>query len=303
MQNQNTKFERLYQQIAPLPPITAAVIYPESEDAVLGAVRATQEGLITPIFLCDKEHVQELAVTAKVDISPYQLFDCSPQEAVTRGVSMARSGEAHTLIKGSVSTEALMSEVVNGERGLRTGKKMSHCMVVDIFSHKKLLIFSDPALNILPPLADKKDIVQNAINLAHALGIVQPKVALISTTETVNDKIASTQEYAVLCKMAERGQITGALLDGPLSLDLAISTRSTKMKKLQSQVSGDADILIFPNLECANIFSKTLEYFSSCFSAGLVVGAKVPIVMTSRSSEAITRVFSCALAKFYHYHK
>lgn len=298
----NTKFEKLYQQVVSLAPISTAVIYPESESALLGAVRAAEERLINPLFLCNIEHITGLAAKAKIDISPYQLLDCSPQEAVTRGVQMARNSEVGLIFKGSVSTEALMAEVVNGERGLRTGKKISHCMVVDIFSHKKLLIFSDPALNISPALWDKKSIIQNAIDLAHALGIAQPKVALLSAIETINDKISSTQEYASLCKMAERGQITGAILDGPLSLDLAISEKSVLTKKLKSEVGGNADVLIFPNLECANIFSKTLDYFSSSFSAGLVVGAKIPIIVVSRSATVESRVVSCLLAKFSYYH-
>lgn len=297
----NTKFSTLYQQITALPPITTAVIYPDSEEALAGAVFAAQAGFIHPIFLCDKNEVMQLAAKLSLDMSPYPIFDLIPRDAIVQGVKMARQGEAHAIMKGSVHTDELMAEIVNSERGLRIGKRMSHCMVVDVPKYSKLLMLTDVALNIAPSLQEKKDIVQNAIDLACALGNTLPKVALLAAVEAVNEKMPSTIESATLCKMAERGQIKGGILEGPLSFDLAIAKTAVAIKKLPLTVVGDADILVVPNLECGNILIKALDYFAGAFSLGLIVGVKVPIIVTSRAATAESRVGSCMLAKFYHY--
>jgi phosphate acetyltransferase len=302
MKTTKSKFDSLYKKVEKLAPIDAAVIYPDSEEALAGAILAAKENSIKPVFLCDKAEVQKLAAAIKEDISQYQLIDLPARDAIAQGVKMAREGKVQVILKGSVHTDELMSEVVNGERGLRIGgKRMSHCMVVDIPEYKKILIITDAALNIAPGLLEKKDITQNAIDLAQAIGIAIPKVAMLSAMETVNDKLASTLEYAALCKMAERGQIKGGVLDGPLSFDLAISEKSAAIKKIKSKVAGDADIVLVPNIESGNILFKALDYFAGANSLGLIIGVKVPIIITSRSASPVSRAGSCMLAKFWHY--
>jgi phosphate acetyltransferase len=297
-----TKFTALQNNIAKLPAIDAVVLYPDNAEAILGAILAAREGYAKPIFLGDKTHMQKIATSIGENLNQYPIMDLSPQEAINEGVKMARNNQAQIIMKGSMHTDELMAEIVNKERGLRTGRRMTHCMVIDVPAYKKLLIISDAALNIAPDLTTKKDIIQNAINLACALGIEQPKVALLAAVETVNEKMPVTLEYAALSKMAKTGEITSGLVDGPLSFDLAISEKSAAIKKINSPVAGNADILIVPNIECGNILSKTLDYFANAISLGLILGAKVPIIVTSRSASAEARAGSCMLAKFYYYH-
>jgi len=302
MKSENlSKFIPLQQKIESSPAINAAVIYPDNAEAVAGAVFAARAGYINPIFLGDKAHMQSIAESIKEDISQYPIFDLSPQDAIMRGVEMARQDKVKVVMKGSMHTDELMAEIVHKERGLRIGRRMTHCMVVDVPAYKKLLILSDAALNITPNLAEKKDIIQNAIDLSIALGSAQPKVALLAAVETINEKMPVTLEYAILCKMAERGQITGGLVEGPLSFDLAISEKSAATKKLNSAVAGDADILVVPNIESGNILSKAMDYFANATSLGLILGAKVPVIITSRSASAEARAGSCMLAKFCYY--
>lgn len=301
-QNQTSpKLEKLSKQIAALPPIEAMVIFPDSEDAFLGATLAAKQKFIRPTFLGNKAKIEALAAECKEDISAYDIVDLGEHEAIAYGVNMARQGKAQVIVKGSTHTDELMSAVVNSQTGLRTGKRMTHCMVADVPQYPKLLNLTDVALNTFPGLSEKKDIVQNAIDLSRSLGVDEPKVALLSTVETINEKIPSTLEYAALCKMAERKQINGGILDGPLSFDLAISKESAKIKKLSSRVAGDADVLVFPNIEVGNILFKALDYFAGAISMGIILGALVPIIITSRSSSAVSRSYSCMLAKFYFY--
>lgn len=298
----NSKFTSLQKDVTALPPIEVAVIYPDNADAIAGAVLAATKKYANPIFLGNKENIKSIAASIGVNLDQYPIFDLSPQEAITQGVKMARNDEVNAIMKGSMHTDKLMTEIVNKEKGLRTGRRMTHCMVVDVPAYKKLLIVSDAALNINPTLAEKKDIIQNAIDLAIALGIDCPKTALLAAVENVNDKMPVTLEYATLCDMAENGQIAGGIVEGPLSFDLAISEKSAAIKKLNSAVAGNADILIVPNIESGNILSKTLDYFANATSLGLILGAKVPIIMTSRSAPAEARAGSCMLAKFYYHH-
>jgi len=293
------KFKRLFDEVAKLPPIQMAVICPDSKESLEGVVQATREKSITPILLGPLTNIQKMAKTIDCDISHYQCLDMSPVEAISRAVTMARNGEIQAIIKGSMHTDELMSTIVKTENCLKTNRRMSHCMVLDIPDHDRLLILTDVALNIVPTLKDKKDIIQNAIDLAIALGIAKPKVALLSAVETITEHLPNTIECAALCKMAERGQITGGILDGPLAFDLALSMQAKIAKKLQSEVAGQPDILLVPNLEVGNILVKALDHFANSLSLGIILGAKIPIIVTSRSADAASRAGSCMLTKFY----
>lgn len=294
-----TKFKQLFETAAKLPPIKMAVICPDSKESLEGMIQATNEKSITPILLGPLANIKKMAQSVGYDISHYQCLDMSPIEAIAHAVNMARNGEIEAIIKGSIHTDELMSALVKTENNLKTGRRMSHCMVLDIPAHDKLLILTDVALNIIPTLKDKKNIVQNAIDLAHALGVAKPKVALLSAVETISEHLPNTIECAALCKMADRGQITGGALDGPLAFDLAISMQAKITKKLNSEVAGQPDILVVPNLEVGNILVKALDHFANSLSLGIILGAKIPIVLTSRSADAASRAGSCMLAKFY----
>jgi phosphate acetyltransferase len=219
--------------------------------------------------------------------------------AADEAVNLVRSGQAEALMKGSLHTDELMGAVVRREGGLRTARRISHCFVMDVPTHETALIITDAAVNIAPTLEDKVHIVQNAIDLARALGIEQPKVAILSAVETINPKIPSTIEAAALCKMAQRGQITGGVLDGPLALDNAISEEAARIKGIDSPVAGHADILVVPDLEAGNMLAKNLSFLANADAAGLVLGARVPIVLTSRADSVMTRMASCAVAALY----
>jgi len=293
------KFKTLFETAAKFPPIKMAVICPDSKESLEGMIQAVHEKSITPIVLGNLSNIQKMARTINCDISNYQCLDMPPLEAIGHAMTMARNGEIQAIIKGSMHTDELMAALVKTENGLRTGRRMSHCMVLDIPTHDKLLILTDAALNVNPSLKDKKDIVQNAIDLALALGITKPKVALLSAIETITDNIPNTIECAALCKMAERDQITGGILDGPLAFDLAISMQAKITKKLQSEVAGQPDILVVPSLEVGNILFKALDYFAKSLSLGIILGAKIPVIVTSRSADAASRAGSCMLTKFY----
>jgi len=298
----NSRFDILSQRVSSLPPIDTAIIDPSSKEALAGAVMAAGKGFINPIILGNKIGILKLADELQMAIDGYQIIDLDTKSAIEYGVKLARNGEVKAIVKGNIHTDSLMSEVVHAERGLRTAARMSHCFAVDVPAYKKLFIITDAALNVTPNLNEKKHIVQNAIILAQALGIVMPKVALLSAVEIVNENIPATLECAILCKMSERNQIHGGVLDGPLSLDLAISSESAAVKNLTSEVTGNADVLVVPNLESGNILFKALNYLANAMSFGLVLGAKVPIVLTSRSATAQSRSGSCLLAKIVHYH-
>ena len=237
------------------------------------------------------------AAAADVDVAPYEIVDAEhSHDAAAKAVALIREGRAGMLMKGSLSTDELLGAVVRRETGLRTGRRLSHCFILDVPNYSSLLIITDAAINIFPTLEDKVDIVQNAIDLAHALDIERPKVAILSAMEKVSSKLPSTIEAAALCKMADRGQITGGVLDGPLALDNAISLAAAKIKKIGGTVAGQADILVVPDLEAGNVLAKSLSFLAGAESAGVVLGARVPITLTSRADSVQSRLASCAVA-------
>ncbi len=291
------KYQRLLQLAKTLPPVVTAVAHPCDESSLSGAVDAAKLGLIKPILVGPKQKIEAVAKAARLDISGYELVDAPHSNAAAaRAVELVRAGKAEALMKGSLHTDELMAEVVKKDTGLRTARRISHCFVMDVPSHPDALIISDAAVNIAPTLEAKVDIVQNAIDLAHALRAPEVRVAILSAMETVNPNVPSTVEAAALCKMADRGQITGAVLDGPLALDNAISPEAARIKKIVSPVAGRANVLIVPDLESGNMLAKSLSFLAGADSAGIVLGAKVPIILTSRADSSMARLASCAVA-------
>ena len=280
-----------------LEPVTVAVCHPCSDVSLRGAIEAAQAQLIAPILVGPSAKIHAIADSENIDISPYRLIATDHSyESAARAVALCRSGECEALMKGSLHTDELMLEVVNSNTGLRTERRISHVFLMEVSTYPKMLMITDAAINIYPTLDDKLHIVQNAIELAHALGIPQPKVAILSAVEMVDSKILSTIEAAALCKMAERGQITGAIVDGPLAFDTAINLKAAQIKGLVSPVSGVADILVVPDMESGNMLAKQMECLANAKAAGIVLGARVPIILTSRSESAETRLASCAVA-------
>ncbi|MGY6565505.1 MAG: bifunctional enoyl-CoA hydratase/phosphate acetyltransferase [Halomonadaceae bacterium] len=278
-------------------PVSMAVVHPVDEVSIMGAYESARQGLIRPVLVGPKAKVHAAAEAAGVDIAEFELVDVPHSHAAAaEAVAMTRAGRVEALMKGALHTDELLHEVVKRDTGLRTERCLSHVMAFDVPTYPRPLFITDAAINIYPTLAHKKDIVQNAIDLAHAVGLTSPRVAILSAVETVNPKIASTVEAAALCKMAERGQIRGGVLDGPLAFDNAVSEAAAAAKGIDSPVAGRADILVAPDLESANMLMKQLTYLADATGAGLVVGARVPIVLTSRADDAITRMASCALA-------
>jgi phosphotransacetylase/acyl dehydratase len=277
------------------PPVTAAVVHPCDRASISAALEAAQLGLIMPIFVGPKAKI--LAAADGFDISAYRLVDAPHSHAsAAAAVALVREGEAAMLMKGSLHTDELMAEVVDAEHGLRTERRVSHAYLMDVPTYPRPLIVTDAAINIAPSLADKRDIVQNAIDLAVVMGVALPRVAILSAVETVTPKLPSTLDAAALCKMADRGQITGGLLDGPLAFDNAVSLRAARDKKIVSEVAGQADILVVPDLEAGNMMAKQLTFLAGADAAGVVLGARVPIVLTSRADGPRTRIASCAVA-------
>jgi len=280
-----------------LEPVTVAVCHPCSDVSLCGAVEAAQAQLIDPVLVGPPAKLQAVADHAGIDISFYRLIATAhSHESAARAVALCRSGECEALMKGSLHTDELMHEVINPDTGLRTERRISHVFLMEVSTYPKMLLITDAAINIYPTLEDKSHIVQNAIDLAHVLGIPQPKVAILSAVETVDPKILSTIDAAALCKMADRGQITGAIVDGPLAFDTAINPEAARIKGLVSAVAGVADILVVPDLESGNMLAKQLEYLANAKAAGIVLGARVPIILTSRADSAETRLASCAVA-------
>jgi len=280
-----------------LKPIRTAVVYPVDDNALLGAIEAAQAKLIIPVLIGPPDKIRAVALAHGIDLSPYTLVPTEHSRvAAEKAVAMARAGGVDAVMKGSLHTEELMHAAVAPTVGLTTERRMSHVFVMDVPTYPRPLFITDAALNISPDLSAKRDIVQNAIDLAHVLGIETPKVALLSAVETVNPRIRSTLEAAALCKMADRGQITGALIDGPLAFDNAISVEAARVKGIVSAVAGQADILVVPDLEAGNMLAKQLEYLADAQSAGIVLGARVPIVLTSRADSPLAHMASCALA-------
>jgi phosphate acetyltransferase len=295
-------FHKFLERCKSLRAITTAVVWPLSDVALRGATEATTEGLIEPTLIGDEAEMRALAVKIGVNIGAFSILQADTEaKAAELGVAMCRSGNAQAMMKGSLHTDELMKTAMQRDTGLRTSRRISHVFVMDTPAYARTLLITDAAINIKPEFEDKIHIVQNAIDLAHALGIPEPKVALLSAVETVNPKIPSTMEAAALCKMADRGQITGGILDGPLAFDTAVSVKAAKIKHLISPVTGQADILVVPDLESGNMLAKQLEYLGGAQLAGIVLGARVPVILTSRADSAATRLTSCAVAVLLHY--
>lgn len=289
-------FARLIRSCEGLQPVVCAVVHPCDHDSLLGPLEAAKRNLITPVLIGPEAKIREAAQGAGVDISSYRIVDTEHSHAAAeKAVAMARSGEVEALMKGSLHTDELMSAVVPSATGLRTTRRISHVFVMDVPTYPRVLLVTDAAINIAPGLKEKVDIVQNAIDLAHILGIEEPKVAILSAVETVNPDIPSTIEAASLCKMADRKQITGGILDGPLAFDNAVSEQAARTKKIDSPVAGKADILIVPDLEAGNMLAKQLQYLAGADGAGIIAGTRVPIVLTSRADSVRTRLASIAV--------
>jgi phosphate acetyltransferase len=292
----NDAFTRLLKRCEGLEPVTCAIVHPCDRDSLLGPLEAAKRKLIVPILVGPEAKIRAVAAAEKVDVSAYRIVSTEHSHAAAeRAVAMARAGEVEALMKGSLHTDELMAAVVPSATGLRTARRISHAFVLDVPAYPRPLMVTDAAVNIFPDLEVKADIVQNAIELAQVLGVETPKVAILSAVETVNPKIQSTLDAAALCKMAERGQITGGILDGPLAFDNAISEEAAKTKKIVSPVAGKADILLVPDLEAGNMVAKQLQYLAGADSAGIVLGTRVPIVLTSRADNVRTRLASAAV--------
>ena len=278
-------------------PLKTAVAHPCDANAIGAVVEAARAGIISPILIGPREKIMRAAKEANVDISQYSLVDARHSEAAAaEAVAQIKSGKAALLMKGSLHTDELMHAVLALDSGLRTGRRLSHVYLMEVPSYPRPLLITDAAVNIAPDLEQKRDIVQNAIDLAHVMGIALPRVALLSAVETINPKMRSTLDAAALCKMADRGQITGALLDGPLAFDNAISPQAAAEKGIVSSVAGRADILVVPDLESGNMLAKQLIFLTGAKAAGVVLGARVPIILTSRADGERTRMASCAVA-------
>ena len=298
--NQKTgsgKYEQLLARCKSLEPIPTAVAHPCELTALSGAMEAAELGLIKPILVGPASKINAIAKDAKIDLTNITIVDAShSHESAAKAVALIKEGKAELLMKGSLHTDELMSAIVSREGGLRTSRRISHVFIMDVPTYHKVLIVTDGAINIAPTLEDKVDICQNAIDLAISLGRELPKVAILAAVETVTSKMPATIDAAALCKMAERGQITGGLLDGPLAFDNAISKEAAKTKGITSEVAGDPDILLAPDLESGNILAKQLSFLANADSAGLVLGAKVPVILTSRADSVRSRIASCAVA-------
>jgi len=291
------KYQRLIDFCKSLPPTPTAVAHPCDQTSLEGAVDAARMGLIAPILVGPKKRIAAVAKQHGIDISKLALVDAPYSHASAEAaVDLVRVGKAEALMKGSLHTDELMAAVVRREAGMRTARRISHCFVMDVPGHPETLIVTDAAINIAPTLEEKVDIIQNAIELAHALQFKEVRVAILSAMETVNPRVPSTIEAAALCKMADRGQITGAILDGPLALDNAISLEAVKIKKIDSPVAGRANVLVVPDLEAGNMLAKSLSFLAGADAAGIVLGARVPIILTSRADSVLTRLASCAVA-------
>jgi phosphotransacetylase/acyl dehydratase len=294
------KFTRMIHACQTLPPLATAVVYPTDRSSLGGAVLAAEARLIDPILIGPAVRIRTLASEMGVDISGYPMIDIAQSEAAAlHSVDLVHQGKVGAIMKGNLHSDELLHEVTKAGTGLRTNHRISHIFVMDVPGMDHLLLVSDAAINILPSLETKVDIVQNSINLALALGISQPRVGILSALETVNPKIPSTIDAAVLSKMAERGQIKGGIVDGPLAMDNAVDLEAAKTKGIASLVAGRADVLIVPNLEAGNMLAKELTFIAHADAAGLVLGAQVPVILTSRADDEKSRLASCALAQLY----
>ncbi len=297
MRGMRRHFEHLIAACRGLAPATAIVAHPCDAPSLAGVVEAAHAGLILPVLVGPEARIRAAAGEAGLDISAFPVVPTQHSHAsAEEAVRLVRAGRGELLVKGSLHTDELMAAVVPADTGLRTARRISHCFVMDVPNLDQLLVITDAAVNIAPTLEEKVDIVQNAIDFAHALGIADVRVAILSAAEMVNPKVQSTVEAAALCKMADRGQITGATLDGPLALDNAINLQAAKVKHIESPVAGRANVLVVPDLEAGNMLAKSLSFLAGAESAGVVLGARVPVVLTSRADTPQARLVSCAAA-------
>ena len=300
------KYSRLQALVARakgLPAIDMAVVHPCDLESLKGALMAAEAGLIDPILIGPELKIRAIATEFGLDLKQHRIVNVKhSHESAAMAVTLIRNGDAEALMKGSLHTDELLAEVVSRAAGLRTARRISHVFLMDVPTYPRPLMITDAAVNIAPTLEEKVHIIQNAIDLAHIIGIPEPKVAILSAVETINPKIQSTLDAAALCKMADRGQITGGLLDGPLAFDNAVSLIAAKTKGINSAVAGRAEILVVPDLESGNMVAKQLEYLANALTAGIVLGAKVPIVLTSRADTAETRIASCVIATLIAHH-
>ncbi len=291
------KYERLLERCQGLEPVATAVAYPCEASALAGAIEAGQSGLIRPLLVGPAARIRELAAAQGLGLDGVEIIESADgPAAASRAVALVREGRAELLMKGSLHTDELLGAVVARETGLRAGRRLTHAFIMDIPTYHKVLVVTDAAINIAPTLEDKVDIVQNAIDLAVSMGVAVPKVAVLAAVETVNSRMPATVDAACLCKMAERGQIRGGILDGPLAFDNAISREAAAVKGIRSEVAGDPDILLAPDLEAANILAKQLSFLARADSAGIVLGARVPVILTSRADSVRSRIASAAVA-------
>ena len=291
------KYEQMLERCKSLEAIPTAVAHPCEQTALEGAIEAGRLGLIVPILVGPASRIEAIAAEHGIELGTTRIVDAPHSHgAAAKAVEMVRRGEAEILMKGSLHTDELLGAVVAKETGLRTGRRISHAFIMDVPTYHKVLIVTDAAINIAPTLEDKVHICQNAIDLASSLGLARPKVAILAAVETVNSKMQATLDAAALCKMADRGQITGGILDGPLAFDNAISKEAARIKGINSPVSGDPDILLVPDLESGNILAKQLSFLANADSAGIVLGARVPIILTSRADSVRSRIASCGVA-------
>jgi len=291
------KYERLLERCRGLAPVATAVAWPGDETSLAGAIDAASQGLITPILVGPSAQIVEVARVHGIDLRGVELIDVTDRHAAAaRAVALVREGKAELLMKGSLHSDEILGAVVARESGLRTGRRLSHAFLMDVPTYPKVLIVTGAAIHIAPTLEDKVDICQNAIDLARTFGVERPKVAILAAVETVSSKMPATLDAAALCKMAERGQIQGGILDGPLAFDSAISREAAGVKGIVSEVAGDPDILLAPDLEAGNMLAKQLSFLANADGAGLVLGARVPVILTSRADSLRARIASCAVA-------
>jgi phosphate acetyltransferase len=295
-----SKYERLIARAKQVPAATTVVVHPCEETALRGPIEAAQAGIIVPILVGPAAKIAAVAREHRLDIDRFEIVDAPHSEAAAaKAVELIHESKGELLMKGSLHTDELMREVTSSKTGLRTARRISHVFILDVPTYSETLFITDAAINIFPDLDAKRDIVQNAIDLFTQVGLGTPRVAILSAVETVTAKIPSTIDAAALCKMAERGQITGGILDGPLAFDNAIDLEAAKIKGLKSAVAGRAQILVVPDLEAGNMLAKNLTFLAKADAAGIVLGARVPIILTSRADSVRSRMASCAAAVLY----
>jgi phosphate acetyltransferase len=296
----HTKYDRLIARAKQVPPATTMVVHPCDESSLRGAIEAAEAGIIIPVLVGPAARINATAGKHKMDISRFEIVDAGYSEAAAaKAVQLIHEARGELLMKGSLHTDELMRAVTASSTGLRTARRISHVFIMDVPTYPETLFITDAAINIFPDLDAKRDIIQNAIDLFMQVGLGTPRVAILSAVETVTSKIPSTIEAAALCKMAERGQITGGILDGPLAFDNAVDPEAARIKGIQSAVAGKAQILVVPDLEAGNMLAKNLVFLSKADTAGIVLGARVPVILTSRADSVRSRMASCAVAVLY----